>query len=83
MGNQNSTITHNSEHILVFNELTRKYSIFPYSDDFNLVEMRCGQNFVIVGNNNITSALILMQDYTETDASHSIDSNGRKGVYVC
>jgi len=51
MGNQNSTIP-NSEHILVFNELTKKYSILPYSDDFNLVEMRGGQNFIIVGNNN-------------------------------
>ena len=81
MGNHNSTIP-NSEHILVFNELTRKYSIFPYSDDFNLVEMRGGQNFIIVGNNNITSALVLLQDYTETNASYIIDSNGMKGVYV-
>ena len=84
MGNKNSTITQNSEQILVFNELTKKYAFFPYSDDFYLIEMRCGRNFVIVGGNNITSALVLMEDYTETtDVTYVIDSNGTKGLYVC
>ena len=86
MGNELSIPPHviDSEPVLVFNTLTKKYAILSSSLDFELMQMRCGRNYAVYGSGNIESALALMTGYTETDDITMRLINGvPKNVYVC
>lgn len=86
MGNELSLPPHviDSEPVLVFNPLTKKYAILPSSHDFELMQMRCGKNYAVYGSGNIESALALMEDYTETDdITKRLIDGVPKNVYVC